>query len=77
MSAFGRDDGGGRGDGLLVRFFDVLHVDGVDLIDEPLTQRLERLDALVGSSPSAAALTDDAAEAQASSTSPWPAGTRA
>ena len=36
MSAFGRDDALGAGDGLLVRFFDVLHLDGVDLIDEPL-----------------------------------------
>src|SRR5690606_20608266 len=46
MSAFGRDDA--AGDGLLVRFFDVLHRDGVDLIDEPLTVRQEHLDAVVG-----------------------------
>ena len=38
----------GGGDALLVRFFDVLHVDGVDLIDEPLATRHEHLDALVG-----------------------------
>lgn len=48
MSAFGRDDAAGAGDGLLVRFFDVLHHDGDDLIDEPLLTRQERLDALVG-----------------------------
>jgi DNA ligase-1 len=48
MSAFGRDDATGAGDGLLVRFFDVLHADGVDLIDEPLTVRQQRLDELVG-----------------------------
>ena len=48
MSAFGRDDAVGAGDGLLVRFFDVLHVDGVDLIDEPLAAPARRLDALVG-----------------------------
>lgn len=48
MSAFGRDDAMGAGDGLLVRFFDVLHADGVDLIDEPLVVRQQRLDELVG-----------------------------
>lgn len=48
MSAFGRDDATGAGDGLLVRFFDVLHRDGVDLIDEPLVVRQEHLDAVVG-----------------------------
>jgi DNA ligase-1 len=35
MSSFGRHDGG-AGPGLGVRFFDVLHVDGEDLIDRPL-----------------------------------------
>ena len=46
MSAFGRDEVAASDPH--VRFFDVLHVDGVDLIDEPLTTRHERLDALVG-----------------------------
>ncbi len=33
--------------GLRVFFFDCLHVDGVDLIDEPLSVRLDRLDRLL------------------------------
>ena len=48
MSAFGRDDAAGAGDGLLVRFFDIIHLDGADLLDEPLTARQDRLDELVG-----------------------------
>lgn len=32
---------------LTTSFFDVLHLDGVDLLDLPLTHRLERLDALL------------------------------
>jgi DNA ligase-1 len=46
MSAFGRDEVADADPH--VRFFDLLHVDGEDLIDEPLTTRHERLDALVG-----------------------------
>ena len=65
MSAFGRDDAQGAGDGLLVTFFDVLHVDGVDVIDEPLSARLGRLDALVGGLAVTRAVTDDPAVAQA------------
>ena len=65
MSAFGREDAAGAGDGLLVRFFDVLHVDGVDLIDEPLTTRQERLDALVGDLAVPRVHTADKGEAQA------------
>ena len=37
MSAFGSDDRRPPPTGLLVRFFDVLHVDGTDVIEEPLT----------------------------------------
>ena len=48
MSAFGRDHAAGAGDGLLVRFFDVLHADGEDLIDEPLHRRQEHLDRVAG-----------------------------
>src|SRR5690606_14284307 len=47
-SALGRDATTGAGARLLVRFFDVLHRDGVDLIDEPLLARQDHLDALVG-----------------------------
>jgi DNA ligase-1 len=65
MSAFGRDDAAGAGDGLLVRFFDVLHADGVDLIDEPLIVRQQRLDALVGDRAVPRVHTADADEAAA------------
>lgn len=34
-------------------FFDVLHVDGRDLLDEPLRERLRALDALTGGAPEA------------------------
>jgi DNA ligase-1 len=37
----------GTGVAVTPYFFDVLHVDGVDLLDVPATERLERLDALV------------------------------
>jgi DNA ligase-1 len=47
MSRFGRQDGVAGG-GLVVRFFDVLHLDGLDLIDAPLSARLAALDALAG-----------------------------
>lgn len=47
MSAFGRR-GGEAGATLGARFFDVLHVDGVDLMERPLTERQAALDALVG-----------------------------
>jgi DNA ligase-1 len=50
MSSFGRDRDadGGAGGALGAFFFDVLHVDGDDLIDRPLRERLEILDALTG-----------------------------
>jgi DNA ligase-1 len=48
MSAFGRDAASGAAAGLLVRFFDILHRDGDDLIDLPLGQRQVHLDAVVG-----------------------------
>jgi len=47
MSRFGQHDGG-TGPALAARFFDLLHLDGVDLIDRPLTERLAALDGLVG-----------------------------
>ncbi len=46
MQRLGTEAGGDRG-GTAVRFFDCLHRDGVDLIDEPLRTRLEALDAVV------------------------------
>jgi len=50
MSSFGRDRdvNGGAGGALDAFFFDVLHVDGDDLIDRPLHERLVVLDAVVG-----------------------------
>ena len=65
MSAFGRDGASGGGDALLVTFFDVLHVDGVDLIDEPLSVRQHRLDALVGGLAVPRAITADPRTARA------------
>jgi DNA ligase-1 len=47
MSRFGRSTGE-AGTGLVVRFFDVLHVDGRDLIDAPLSSRLEVLEDVCG-----------------------------
>jgi DNA ligase-1 len=63
MSAFGRDQVAPVDP--RVRFFDVLHVDGTDLIDEPLSVRQEHLDRVVGPLAIPRAHTDDAAAAQA------------
>jgi DNA ligase-1 len=46
MSRFGRHDGAGAALG--VWFFDLLHLDGRDLLDEPLSARAELLDAVAG-----------------------------
>jgi len=40
-------------------FFDVLHVDGVDLLDEPLARRLEELERVAGPWRVASTITDD------------------
>ena len=45
-------------------FFDILHVDGRDLIDEPLSTRLEILDAVVGGLRMPGVVTDDAERAE-------------
>ena len=47
MSRFGRHAADATS-GLVVRFFDVLHVDGRDLIDEPLSVRLAILEEIAG-----------------------------
>ena len=57
MSRFGRHDGAG-GD-LGIWFFDLLHLDGRDLLDEPLTDRARLLGALVGALRIPSILTDD------------------
>ena len=64
MSAFGRDDAVGAGDGLVVAFFDLLHLDGVDVLDEPLSLRRDRLDVLVGERAVPRIVTGDPAAAQ-------------
>jgi DNA ligase-1 len=50
MSSFGRDAERdvGAGGALGAYFFDVLHLDGDDLVDEPLTDRLEVVASVVG-----------------------------
>jgi len=65
MSAFGRDAGSGAAARLLVRFFDILHRDGTDLIDEPLDARLRHLDEVVGELAIPRVSTADPGEAQA------------
>ena len=64
MSAFGQDAAGGAGAGLESRFFDILHLDGDDLIDRPLTDRLAMLERVAGPWRIPGVITTDAAEAQ-------------
>jgi DNA ligase-1 len=64
MSAFGQDAAGGAGAGLESRFFDILHLDGDDLIDRPLTDRLATLERVAGPWRIPGVITNDAAEAQ-------------
>jgi DNA ligase-1 len=64
MSSFGRQDGV-AGASLHAWFFDCLHVDGEDLLDHPLTERLAVLDRVAGRWRIPGVVTDDAAEAEA------------
>ncbi len=57
MSRFGRHDGAGAGLG--VWFFDILHLDGRDLLDEPLLERARLLDAVAGPLRIPSIVTDD------------------
>ena len=57
MSRFGRHDGGGADLG--VWFFDLLHLDGRGLLDEPLLQRKALLAAVVGDLRVPSVVTDD------------------
>lgn len=61
MSRFGRHDGADRS--LTVAFFDCLHLDGADLVDRPLVERLEALEGAVGRWRVRSVLTDDPARA--------------
>jgi DNA ligase 1 len=63
MSAFGREDGV-AGAGLQSRFFDLLHLDGRDLIDVPLEDRLAALEGVAGPWRIPGVVTRDAGEAQ-------------
>ncbi|MBJ7290521.1 ATP-dependent DNA ligase [Williamsia sp.] len=62
MSRFGSAEGD-----LLLRpyFFDCLHLDGVDLLDEPLERRIAALDAVAGEHRIPAIIRPDAEQAQA------------
>jgi DNA ligase-1 len=62
MAAFG-SHGDGSGAGLAVRLFDVLHVDGRDLLDEPLSVRRAILDEIAGPWAVPSVITDDPVEA--------------
>ncbi|HEX7166802.1 MAG TPA: ATP-dependent DNA ligase [Acidimicrobiales bacterium] len=61
MSRFGRHDGSGSA--LVVRFFDVLHLDGADLLDEPLVDRMGALERVASRWRVPAILTDEPGEA--------------
>jgi DNA ligase-1 len=63
MSRFGRQTGE-HGATLTVRFFDCLHLDGADLLDEPLTTRGDALQRLAPDWRVAGLTTSDAAEAE-------------
>jgi DNA ligase-1 len=63
MSAFSQQDGV-AGAGLQSRFFDLLHLDGDDLIDRPLTERLAALERVAGPWRIRGVVTADADEAQ-------------
>ncbi len=60
MSRFGRDDAASNPTRLTPHFFDLLHLDRVDQIDEPLRTRRDRLEALVGGHLIPGTITDDA-----------------
>lgn len=64
MSRFGRDEDAGWHASLRPWFFDILHVDGADLIDEPLSVRLEHLQRIAGPHRIPGVVTDDPAEAE-------------
>ncbi|MGH9190555.1 MAG: ATP-dependent DNA ligase [Acidimicrobiales bacterium] len=69
MSTFSRHvvvAGGNHGaaGSLAARFFDVLHLDGEDLLDRPLVERLDALDSVVGPFAVPRVVTEDAELAQ-------------
>jgi DNA ligase-1 len=62
MSSFGKRSGD-AGASLAARFFDVLHVDGEDLLDRPLRERIEVLERVCGAAAMPRLLTADAVAA--------------
>ncbi|MBL8777520.1 MAG: ATP-dependent DNA ligase [Acidimicrobiales bacterium] len=58
MSRFGTRTGD-AGAGLGARFFDILHVDGVDLLDAPLAERRAELERVTGAAAIPQVTTDD------------------
>jgi DNA ligase-1 len=65
MSRFGRDDATTHAMVMSGFFFDVLHVDGEDLLDRPLHERADVLDRIVGPYRVPAVRTDDSEVASA------------
>jgi DNA ligase-1 len=65
MSRFGRDDASSHAMTISAFFFDVLHVDGEDVLDWPLRERAQVLERIVGSLRVPAIETDDPAVAAA------------
>lgn len=63
MSRFGTEDETGWEAELRPWFFDILHLDGDDLVDEPLAVRLEALERVAGDHRVPGRLTDDVAVA--------------
>lgn len=62
MSRFGSE--GDASIALRPWFFDILHLDGRDLIDEPLTTRLELLESVAGETRMPGIVTDDVSSAE-------------
>ncbi|MEM9037945.1 MAG: ATP-dependent DNA ligase [Actinomycetota bacterium] len=60
MSRFGTEDEAGWEATLQPWFFDVLHVDGTDLVDEPLSARLDVLERIAAAHRIPGQVTDDA-----------------
>ena len=72
-STFSSGGGSGRAN-LLVSFFDILHRDGVDLVDEPLHKRLAHLDEVAAGNVVDGIVTTDASEGEAFAQSVLDAG---
>jgi DNA ligase-1 len=74
MRRFGRDDASSHPLVLRPWFFDILHLDGEDLLDLPLAERLDRLAPVAGARQVPGITTADAAEAERFATETVAAG---